>query len=244
MPEILLLWSKAIFAAAGCGAGVRLAQIARREGGVPLHAWGCAMVFAGGFGLLGFGLGPALAKSSRELARDVMIVGDALGRLVTLALTVFVWRVFGAGSAARRGLLGALLVLLGANWVRGLLHQSWPEPTPPLQRFENQLVLALPFVWSALETRIAFARSRRQLALGLTDAVTSNRFVLWSAASASFAAIGFAAAAAAVAPPGAAVAGALTVLQALLFVAIAGIVALAFFPPATYLRWLAKAKGR
>jgi hypothetical protein len=168
-----------------------------------------------------------------------MIVGDALGRLVTLALTVFVWRVFGAGSAARRGLLGALLVLLGANWVRGLLHQSWPEPTPPLQRFENQLVLALPFVWSALETRIAFARSRRQLALGLTDAVTSNRFVLWSAASASFAAIGFAAAAAAVAA-----AGALTVLQALLFVAIAGIVALAFFPPATYLRWLAKAKGR
>jgi hypothetical protein len=47
-----------------------------------------------------------------------------------------------------------------------------------------------------------------------------------------------------VAPPGAAVAAALTVIQALLFVAIAGIVALAFFPPAAYLRWLAAAPGR
>jgi hypothetical protein len=61
---------------------------------------------------------------------------------------------------------------------------------------------------------------------------------LWSAASACFASIGFAAA---VAPPGAPAAAALVVLQALLFVAIAGIVSLAFFPPAAYLRWLADA---
>jgi len=244
MPEALLLLSKALFAAAGCGAGVRLAQIARREGGVPLHAWGCAMVFAGGFGLLGFGIGPTLAKTAPDLARAVMIVGDGLGRVVTAALTVFVWRVFGAGSGGRRALLTALFAAMAVNWVRGLLHQSWPEPTPPLQRFENQLVLALPFVWSALETRLAFGRSRLQLALGLTDAVTSNRFLLWSLASACFASIGFAAAAAAVAPRDSSLAAALVVLQALLFVVIAAIVSLAFFPPAAYLRWLAGAPAR
>ena len=244
MLELLLLASKAAFAAAGLGAGARLAQIARREGGVPLHAWGSAMVLVGGIGLLGFGLGPALAESSRGLARGVMIACDGLDRLVVMALAVFLWRVFGAGSRARTALFGGMVVLLAVNWVRSLLFQSWPEATPPHQRLENQLVLALPFVWSAIETGLAFGRSRRQLALGLADAATSNRFLLWSAASAGFAAIGFAAAAAVVTPSGGALEALLVALQALLFVAVAAIVALAFFPPAAYLRWLTGAPGR
>lgn len=100
-------------------------------------------------------------------------------------------------------------------------------------------MLALPFVWSAVEARLAFGRSRRQLALGLTDPHTTNRLFLWCVASGCFAAIGFAAAAGAVLPPDASVAGALVWLQAVLYTATATIVALAFFPPGAYLRWIA-----
>ena len=64
MPEALLLASKALFAATGCGAGLRLAQTARR-GRIPLHMWAAAMIFVGGLGLLGFGMGPALAEHTR-----------------------------------------------------------------------------------------------------------------------------------------------------------------------------------
>jgi hypothetical protein len=238
MPELLLLVAKAAFAAAGCGAGVRLAQIARREGGIPLHAWASAMVLVGGIGLLGFGLGPALGKRSPGLARDVMILTDGMGRIVIMALCIFLWRVFGGGRGPRSVLLAAMLALLTANWVRALLTQSWPAPMPTAQRFENQIVLALPFVWSALESRLAWDRARRQLALGLTDAATAHNFLLWSLACAGFAGAGFASAAASVSHPRTATFDALTIVQAAFHLATAAIVVVAFFPPAAYVRWV------
>lgn len=239
-----MLASKAIFAAAGCGAGVRLAQIARRDGGLPLHAWASALVFAGGFGLLGFAVGPAFAETSLALARAVMVASDAVSRLVIMALAIFVWRVFGGGQGLRSVLLGVLLAALAANWIHAIALQRWPEPTPPLLRFENQIVLAVPFFWSALESRIAHARSRKQLALGLTDAVTTNRLLLWSVASACFGSVGLAAAAGAVVPAGSPLAAALVLFQALLYVATAGMVSLAFFPPHAYTRWLSEPAAR
>jgi hypothetical protein len=242
--EIAMLASKALFAAAGCCAGVRLAQIARREGGLPLHAWASALVFAGGFGLLGFGLGPVVAEGSPAAARALMLASDALSRLVILGLTLFIWRVFGGGTGPRSGLLAALVALQAVNWVHAFGLQRWPEPTPPLLRFENQIVLALPFVWSAVESRLAHARSRKQLALGLTDALTANRLLIWCLACACFACIGFAAAAGAVTPADSPLAAPLTLLQAALFAATAAMVTLAFFPPRAYVRRLAAAAPR
>jgi hypothetical protein len=238
MPETLLLLAKGLFAAVGCGAGVRLAQIARREGGIPIHAWASAMVLAGGIGLLGFALGPALGTTAPRAARAWMIATDGIGRLVIFALCIFLWRVFGGGAGIRTAVLAGLVALLAANWVRALLTQSWPAPMPTGQRFENQIVLALPFVWSAVETRIAWDRSRKQLALGLTDAGTTHRFLLWSLACAGFALAGFSSAAASVAPQGSTALAACTLLQAAFHAATAGLVVLGFFPPAGYARWV------
>jgi hypothetical protein len=241
MPDTFLLVSKAVFALAGLGAGVRLAQIARRDGGIPLHAWGSAMVLVGGIGLVGFGLGPLVGESRPDFARWLMLVTDGIGRLVGMALCVFIWRIFGRGHKVRTGLCAAILVALAANWVRAWLAQSWPAPMPALQRVENQIVLVLPFLWSALETRFAWDRSRKQLALGLTDAMTAHRFALWSAACAGFVAIGWAAAAAAVSPRPSAIADALTLVQAVLNLGLAAIVCVAFFPPSAYVRWVESA---
>jgi hypothetical protein len=238
MPDALLLLSKAVFAAAGLGAGVRLAQIAHREGGIPLHAWGSAMVLVGGIGLVGFGLGPLFGERHPGFARGLMLVTDGVGRLVGMALCVFIWRVFGRGHALRTGVCAAILLALAVNWVRAWLAQSWPAPMPPLQRLENQIVLVLPFLWSALETRFEWDRARKQLALGLTDAMTAHRFALWSAACAGFVATGWAAAAAAVAPKPSAVLDALTLVQGVLNLGLATIVCVAFFPPAAYVRWV------
>jgi hypothetical protein len=238
MPDVLLLLSKVVFAVAGLGAGVRLAQIARREGGIPLHAWGSAMVLVGGIGLVGFGLGPLVGERHPVFARWLMLVTDGIGRLVGMALCLFIWRVFGRGHAVRTGLCAAILLALAANWLRAWLAQAWPAPMPPLQRVENQIVLVLPFLWSALETRFEWDRARKQLALGLTDAMTANRFALWSVACAGFVATGWAAAAAAVSPRPSAIADALTLVQGALNLGLATIVCVAFFPPAAYVRWV------
>jgi hypothetical protein len=239
MAETLLLASKALFAAVGCGAGFRLAQHARRSRGLPLHAWASAMIFVGGIGLLGFGLGPSLAGSSPVLARWVMLVSDALERLTMLMLALFVWRVFGGGTRSRSALLAASLVAMTASWTYVLLVQRWPEPMlDPAVQAASQLAFAAPFVWATAESGIERRRARRQLALGLCDAVSCNRFLLWALGCGGFASSCFAAALAAWLPDGAGLDQALTMLRATLYAAVSVVVSLAFFPPGGYRRWL------
>jgi hypothetical protein len=240
MAETLLLVSKALFAAAGCGAGLRLAQLARGTGGVPLHAFASAMIFVGGIGLLGFGLGPSLAAESPALARWVMLISDALERVAMLMLALFVWRVFGFGSRSRAVLLSAALVAMTASWTYVLLFQRWPEPMlDPAVQATSQLAFAAPYVWAAAESWLERRRTRRQLALGLTDAVTANRFLLWALGCGAFACSCFAAALAVFLPDGGGLDQALGALRAALYTATAALVVLAFFPPGGYLRWVA-----
>jgi hypothetical protein len=237
MAETLLLASKALFAAAGCGAGLRLAQQALRSSqGLPLHAWASAMIFVGGIGLLGFGLGPELAGHSPALARFVMLAADALERLAMLMLAVFVWSLFGGGTLSRAILLAAALVAMTASWTYVLLFQRWPEPMlDPAVQAASQLAFAAPFVWATAESWLERRRARRQLALGLGDAATCNRLLLWALGCGGFASSCFAAAFAAYLPEGAGL-EALTALRAALYAAISVVVSLAFFPPAAYLR--------
>ena len=236
MAETLLLASKALFAAAGCGAGLRLAQQARRSQSLPLHAWASAMIFVGGIGLLGFGLGPELASHSPALARWVMLASDALERLAMLVLAVFVWSLFGGGTAFRAILLAAALVAMTASWTYVLLFQRWPEPMlDPAVQAASQLAFAAPFVWATAESWLERRRARRQLDLGLGDAATCNRLLLWALGCGGFASSCFAAALAAYLPEGAGL-EALTALRAALYAAISVIVSLAFLPPAAYRR--------
>lgn len=243
MPEALLLASKALFAVAGCGAGFRLLRTARR-GGVPLHMWAGVMIFVGGLGLVGFGMGPVLAERAGFPARRLMIAADALERLSLLALAVFIWHVFARGSLSRAILLAAVLVGMTASWTYVLLVQRWPEPLlHPWVALASQLAFAAPFVWSSFEAALALRRERRQLALGQGDPIACNRLALWTLGSPCFAAICLATALAAVLGEGSALAPVLATLRACLYGALSGVVALAFFPPASYVRWLAPARA-
>ena len=234
-----LLASKALFAAAGCGAGLRLAQLARRSSGLPIHAWASTTIFVGGVGLLGFGLGPGLADHSVTLARWVMLTSDALERLAMLMLAVFVWRVFGAGTPFRAILLSAALVGMTASWTFVLLFQRWPEPIlDPGVQATSQLAFAAPFVWATVESWLERRRSRRQLALGLCDPAACHRSLLWALGCGGFAASCFAAVFGVFLPDGAALEQALTALRAALYTAVSVVVALAFFPPRGYVRWV------
>jgi hypothetical protein len=244
MAETWLLASKVLFAAAGCGAGFRLAQRARDASGPPLHAWASAMIFVGGVGLLGFGLGPGLAARSAELARWTMLVSDALERLTMLALAIFVWRFFGSGTPARAFLLSLSLVGMTASWTFVLLVQRWPEPMlDPVVQSASQLAFAAPFVWATVESWLERRDGRRQLALGLGDPEACHRSLLWTLGCGGFAASCFAAALAAFLPDGSPPDQALTAFRAGLYSAVSVVVALAFFPPGGYLRWIRHTRG-
>jgi hypothetical protein len=197
------------------------------------------MIFVGGLGLLGFGLGPSLAARSAGAARLLMIGSDALERLTLLALAVFVWQVFGRGGPSRAFLLAAVLVAMTANWTWVLLFQQWPAPmAAPAVEVASQLVFAAPLTWSAVE---AWLERRRSLRRPAPDAFASHRFLLWSVGSASFALICFTTAFIALLPDESAIGASLTVLRAAFYAVTAATVALGFFPPEGYRRWVAPA---
>jgi hypothetical protein len=239
MEETLLLVSKAVFAAVGCVAGLRLAVLARRPTGRPAHAWASATIFVGGLGLVGFGLGPSLAGESRELARAVMLAADALERLALLSLAVFFWRVFGAGSGARMIALGVVLVAMTAIWTRVLLVQCWPDPVlPPQLAVASPLAFGAPYAWGALDAWLAARSSSRAREPGVDPVLESHRFRLYALGCGLFAAICLATAARALLPPASGLLPPLALLRAFLYTAVAGIAVLALFPPARYERWV------
>ena len=184
MSEVLLLVSKGVFAAAGCFAGVRLSQNARRHGGDALQRRASVMILVGGAGLLGFGLGPLLAPYSTALARSLMLLADGLERVALLLLAWSVWHVFGRGGALRNGLLASIVAILGLDWLQMLSEQQWPATRLPVfVDATSQLAFATPFLWSTVEAWREHQRSRRRVVLGLTDASVANRFFLWAFAT-------------------------------------------------------------
>jgi hypothetical protein len=239
MSETLLLVSKGAFAAAGCCAGVRLAQLARRNAGDGLQGRVSAMILVGGAGLLGFGLGPVLAQYSPALARVLMLLADGLERVALLLLAWFVWRVFGRGHALRRGVLAVVVSILALDWVQMLSAQQWPETRLPVfVDAASQLAFSTPLLWSTVEAWLEYRRSRRQLEHGLTNASVTNRFFLWTSATGCLALVCLTTALAKVVAGAPFWATALEYALALLYWIVAGIVLLGFFPPRFYRRWL------
>lgn len=245
MAETLLLASKALFAAAGCGAGVVLARTARRARGLPVHAWASAAIFVGGLGLIGFGVGPVLEGASARLAAGTMVASDGLQRAALAALALFLWRVFGAAEGPqwlRSAVLAAVLGALLADAVVTLRVQEWPRPLPVGVSAVSQLVFAIPFLWAALETAVAWRAASRRLALGLADPFVVNRYGLWTAGCTAFVVV-CALTSAAKLPAAAPLLPAIALVRAALYALVAGLVALAFYPPAAYRRRVGAARA-
>jgi hypothetical protein len=140
-----------------------------------------------------------------------------------------------AGAAVAA--LGALLLAL--SWIGHGVDPGWPgaESRGPWY-YTGLATRAAAFVWGAAEAFAYWTRLRRRLALGLADAVVTNRMLLWGASSLVIA-LGFGVfAAATLAGSG------VNALPVVLAISACGLGAaatmtLAFFPPARYLRWLA-----
>lgn len=239
MAEAFLLISKLLFALTAAGTGVHLARLGRSGEGSALHARASAMIAVGGVGLLGVAVAPALAAHGAALGKATLIASDALERTALLLLAAFVWSVFGQGRLLRRLLLVAVVLAILGDWVQFLVFQQGPEAdVPRLSLVSSQLCFALPFAWCAVETGLAYLRSRRQRALGLAEPRVTNRFLLWSLGCGCLVGICAGEALGLAAGAGAPLAGAIPWVRGSLYLAIVGVFVLAFAPPASYRRWL------
>jgi hypothetical protein len=155
--------------------GLRVHLHARRVGGLPDRMIG---IF---FMCLGLGAIPALIGSgadwisedwdqlARGLGHTTMSVGYA-------ALAVFAWRCFGPNSAVRRALaFGVVATLAGLLVAHGVVDGFRDGEVVRATSLARGFVLA----WAFAESLHYRNQLRRRLALGIADALVTNRFTLW-----------------------------------------------------------------
>jgi hypothetical protein len=167
------------FALASLVIGIRLALLARRTGQLPEAAMAVAFLGAGAIGntlgvLAGLGVGGEAAHAPLQaVARVAGVAG-------TLALFWFTWRVFRASSRAAAMAFGAgvaiqLYTWLGHAWVFGIgadltsLAWWWPQIASR----------GAAYAWAGTEAVIYWRKMQRRRELGLADAITTQRFLLW-----------------------------------------------------------------
>jgi hypothetical protein len=183
--QLFLAAAIAIFVLAASVVGVHLLLLARRTGQLP------ELLVGGGFALIGL-LGYPLAMLSgfgRGAVSEVNLGMWVSGMLIMNAgltcLYAFTARVFRSGQAW--AWVAVVLLTLG-NAGAGIGSWRALDAAPPdalsyhvtaLTTALGQTTSGLGFAWIGLESWLQFAMSRRRRALGLADAVVTNRFLLF-----------------------------------------------------------------
>jgi len=183
--QILALLGNALFVGVVATVSVRLVLLWRRTREWPELLIGSGLlVMAGvGFPLLG------LSGLDRPTVAEVSLPMAAAGA-ISLALSIvliqsFNWRVFRPQSrlaAAFVAANGLATLFVGVGLVRALA--AAPPDTLPVDvhapySLALRMVFQVWYVWIAIDSLLEWSRARRRLALGLSDPVVTNRFLLW-----------------------------------------------------------------
>jgi hypothetical protein len=217
---------------------IRLLLLASRTRQLPELLVGLTLLLLGG---VGYPLSTAarLMDESSALAAALFMVWGALSVVGQGSLALFNWRVFRPGQARARALgLGygtAVFVLFlcqtfGPGW--GDFARA---ERGPFQAMTYCAIFALG--WGGTESLLYHAKLRKRLALGLADAVTTDRLRLW--AIAMFSACTISATALALRSVGVPMESPLIgLVVGPLGLVSAGSMWLAFMPPRRYLGWV------
>jgi len=243
--QLVILLTIFLTVVVGSWVGLRLMLLASRTHKLPEAAVGLGLFTYGAVCQPAALVGAVLANSLGPLARPLAYsVGMGAYSVVLGGLALFTWLAFGPRSAWR-GALALGLIAANLAFASGAIRDSWPllaqgplTRTSPFELLDN-LSFAAAFTWIAVESLRYHGMLRRRLALGLADAVVTNRLFVWGVSALASAIL---------------VAGIATLAMngmgmgthhpaASLLVALSGLVngvcwMLAFMPPRAYLAWV------
>jgi len=220
-------------------AAVRLLALYRETGGLPELLISILIL---GVGTLGVGAGFVITTTVPDGALHsvlsfVPIIGVSAGMS---ALSLFNWRVYRAESGAARALSASLIAGSLGLVAYALVHGNTLVLRERPVALASSTIYVTTMAWSAIESLLYWRMMKRRLGLGLTDALLTNRFLLWGLATAT-AAQGIAIGAVAQLVFGVVATGATWVT--LCYAAHGSLTAvffwLAFSPPKRYARWIA-----
>jgi hypothetical protein len=228
------------------GVAIRMLRLASRTGGVPELLIGGAMLAGGAIGYPTWVLFGVVGAPHAEAALRFGFAG-VLGLHLSGWANALAWyAIFRHDTPWARVVLGSVTGLLFLSLVDRLAavaasaHGAGAAPSLHLYRL-SLVCQALPFLLMAVSSYGYHARLKRRLALGLSDPVVANRIWLWATASAIVVVqYGWSAATLHLRHLPAVAAGSHVVI-ALLGLALAVVLSLAFFPPEGYVRRIERA---
>ena len=174
----------AVYTVASGIVGVKLLMRARKSNGVPELLIGLAYVAAPAVGYPVCVLAPMLAN--RALATPLYIFGETsliFGCCCYLFFTAKVFRPTAGWATACAAVGSLVLVGCGIQIVWSYLVSADQAENVARARIglaPMVTVLGLYYVWTAFEGFRYYGMMKKRMALGLADAVVTNRFLLWA----------------------------------------------------------------
>jgi len=189
--EVVSLIALVVFVLTCSAVGLRLLLLAAHGGGGP--AWSCGLGFTF-IALLGYpmstisgvGLVPVGDVKHGLAAAGTLLVAAGLSSFFAFTLTTFRLQTWWAWVLT----LGSILTLAFAGFAqidvlaRADRAASSAEVIFGWSRLTG-VVSSVCYAWLGAEGLLEWSKSKRRLALGLTDPVVSNRFLMWGLFGAS-----------------------------------------------------------
>ncbi len=177
------------FVVVGALVGIRLLFLARRTRKLPEASVGLALLLIGGIGYpMAIAAGtPGLVAASTGL--DLMVVSTFVIDFGFIAVVVFTWSAFRPQEGWARALLGFLSLSYVAHAISiGISSASMTSPADVMSSalpatLAGQMLNSLAFGWTAIEAYRYWWMLRKRVAIGLSDPIVVNRFLLWAIAA-------------------------------------------------------------
>jgi hypothetical protein len=194
--QLLAGLGNGLFTLAMLTAAVRCLLLWRRTRQIPELAIGVGFLLVAGPGFPLIALSGIGGRSVAELSLPLLGLGLSAIGLGIVCLQVFLWKTFRPREAwAALLTLATLLAVVAICGGALATLRAAPADAPPIAAASDWwLALRLTFeawyLWTAFESLREHARARRRLALGLSDPVVVNRFLLFGVMGAYLAANG------------------------------------------------------
>ncbi len=243
--QLVAFFALGVFGVVSLIVALRLLRLASRTRQLPEFLIGLAFLSAGVLGRGPITAG-VLAVSLPEALRVGLYMGGRFMLVICCAaIGLMAWRVFQRDQAWARGLFLLIFALLA---IHSAIHVFVYRPGMPLNEGFGAWIGIVAktgaFAWASWEARRYSRMLKRRASVGLAEPVVANRIELWGIAAGLIAFLflltPLADRLAGIAPQS----PELLMLQSLIGLVVAVCIALAFFPPRAYLRWIGSRAAR
>lgn len=222
--------------------GVKLWNLSKRTGESAERILGIAILCWGGSYVV-YNIPYLLLAGDERIVPTITLLSFIVADLGNFAFAMFTWVVFRRNESWALGFMVFIATAIVVGWVGSVAMGDFEFLGANGSPFHwiRLVGASLTSVWMACEATQQYAAARRRRKLGLCDPLTCNRYLLWASAASLWITMDLATTAYLLVDGEAGIRmvfSSLLELESFFGTGGALLVGLAFFPPASYERWL------